>query len=83
MSYTIEHKNKKIVLPDFNELPVGIVRKARKVDPDEQMWFILEGVLSEKDMEIIDGMTIKEFTEAMNAWTQGVALGESLQSSKS
>ena len=83
MSYTIEHKNKKIILPKFNELPVGVVRKARKLIEDDQMWFILEGVLSEKDMAVIDGMTIKEFTEAMNGWTQGAPVGESLQSSKS
>ena len=83
MSYTIEHNKKKITLPDFNQLPIGVVRKARKLSEDEQMWFILEGVLSEKDMDVLDSMTIKEFSQAMSGWTQGAPVGESLQSSKS
>jgi hypothetical protein len=83
MSYTIEHKGKKIVLPDFTNLPVGVIRKVRKMDTDEQMWFMLESVLDEKGLALVDTMSLAEFTEAMNGWTQGAPLGESLQSSKS
>jgi len=83
MSYTIEHNNKKVVLPTFTNLPVGVIRKARKMEADEQMWFMLESVLDDKGMAVIDTMSLSEFTEAMNGWTQGAPLGESLQSSKS
>lgn len=81
MSYKVEHKGKTITLPDFKDIPAGAVRKARKLAADEQMWFILEEILDEKQLEILDGMSISEFSKAMNSWTQGVALGESLQSS--
>jgi len=82
MSYAIEHNGKKIDLPDFKELPVGVIRKARKVDAEEAMWFILEEVLDEKNLAVIDSMPLSVFTEAMNGWTQGAPLGESSQSSK-
>jgi len=80
MSYTIEHNGKKIGLPAFKELPVGVIRKARKVDAEEAMWFILEEVLDEKQLAVIDSMPLSDFTEAMNGWTQGAPLGESSQS---
>ena len=83
MSYKIQHKGKTVTLPDFKNLPVGVVRKARNLGADEQMWFILESSLDEKAMAIIDEMSIAEFTEAMNGWTQGAPMGESLQSSNS
>ena len=83
MSYTVEHNGKKATLPPFNNLPVGALRKARNMEPDEQIWFILETVLDAKGMAVIDAMNLSEFTEAMNGWTQGAPLGESLQSSKS
>jgi len=81
MSYTIEHNGKKINLPDFKSMPVGVIRKARKVDAEEAMWFILEEVLDEKQLAVIDSMPLTAFTDAMNGWTQGAPLGESLQSS--
>lgn len=81
MSHKITHKGKTVTLPDFKNLPVGVVRKARNLAADEQMWFILESTLDEKAMAIVDEMNISEFTDAMNAWTQGAPVGESLQSS--
>ena len=53
------------------------------MEADEQMWFMLEAVLDEKGLAVVDTMSLSEFTEAMNGWTQGAPLGESLQSSKS
>jgi|TARA_R110000796_G_scaffold75505_3_gene169368 hypothetical protein len=83
MNYKIEHKGKSITLPVFTDLPVGVIRKARKLDPDEQMWFILEAVLDAKGLAVIDSMSLTEFTASMSGWTQGAPMGESLQSSKS
>ena len=83
MSYVIEHNKKKITLPAFTELPVGVIRKARKMDADEQIWFVLESVLSEKEIAVLDAMTVTEFSEAIAGWTGGTPVGESLQSAKS
>lgn len=83
MSYKIEHNGKTVELPDFKNMPVGVIRKARKLDQEEQMWFIIETVLDEKQLAVIDSLDIGEFNELMNGWTQGAPLGESSQSSKS
>jgi hypothetical protein len=76
MSYTIEHNNKKVVLPDFGAIPTGIVRKARKQEMADQTWFILEELLAPKDLEVIDSLPLNEFTKHMTGWTNGVGLGE-------
>jgi len=83
MSYTVTHKSKKITLPDFTDLPVGVIRKARKMDADEQIWFVLESVLTEKDIATLDSMSVTEFAKAISGWTGGTPVGESLQSAKS
>lgn len=83
MSYTIKHGGKTITLPDFKTMPVGVIRKGRKLGQDEQMWFILESILDEKHLAILDTMTLDEFGAAMTEWTQGAPLGESLKSSDS
>lgn len=83
MSYTITHKNKKITLPAFTDLPVGVIRKARKLEADEQIWFVLETVLTEKDIATLDSMSVTEFANAIGGWTGGTPVGESLQSAKS
>jgi hypothetical protein len=83
MSYKIEHKGKTVELPDFKNMPVGVIRKARKLEQEDQMWFIIESVLDEKQLAVIDALDIGEFNELMSGWTQGAPLGESLQSSKS
>jgi hypothetical protein len=83
MSYTLKHNGKTVELPDFQALPMGVIRQSRKLDASEQIWFVLESVLKEKDLAVLDSMTITEFTTAINEWTQGAPLGESLQSSKS
>lgn len=81
MSFTVEYEKKKVTLPDFKSLPVGVIRKARKIDPDEAIWFVLEEILTAEELAVIDSMPISNFTEAMNGWTQGAPLGESSQSS--
>lgn len=81
MSYDFKHNGKTVTLPSFKELPVGVIRKARKSDADDAMWFILEEILDEKQLAIVDSMPLDVFTEAMKGWTQGAPLGESLQSS--
>jgi hypothetical protein len=76
MSYVIEHKGKTVELPAFGEMPVGILRKARHETEQEQTWYILENVLSPKDLAVLDALPVSEFSKHMKAWTGGVALGE-------
>ena len=76
MSYQLKHKTKTIELPDFNNIPVGVLRKARNFNEQEQTWFILEFVLDEKALAILDEVPLSEFAKHMKAWTGGVALGE-------
>jgi hypothetical protein len=76
MSYTIDHKGKKVLLPDFGQIPTGVIRKARNEDVNNQTWFILESLLTPKDLEVIDSLPLNEFTKHMTGWTNGVGLGE-------
>jgi hypothetical protein len=76
MSYVIEHKGKKVELPDFGQIPTGVIRKARNEDVNNQTWFILEELLTPKDLEVIDSLPLNEFTKQMTGWTNGVGLGE-------
>jgi len=76
MGYKIEHNTKVIDLPDFGQLPIGILRRARKVEESEQTWFILEELLSDRDLKILDTLPTSEFIQHMKAWTGGTSLGE-------
>lgn len=77
MSHKIEYKGKSVSLPDFSQLPIGVVRKARNVPEQDQMFFILEELLSAKDLAVVDTLPIAEFTKQIQGWTGGVSLGES------
>ena len=76
MSYVIEHKGKKVELPTFGDIPVGVLRKARHESETEQSWYILENVLDAKQLAILDTVPTSEFKKHIIAWTGGVALGE-------
>ena len=76
MPYVLKHKTKTVELPDFNNMPVGVLRKARGLSEQEQTWFILESVLDEKSLAVLDEVPLSEFGKHMKAWTGGVALGE-------
>ena len=76
MSYVIEHKGKKVQLPAFSEMPVGVLRKALHETETEQTWYILENVLSPNDLTVLDSLPLSEFSKHMKAWTGCVALGE-------
>ena len=76
MTYKVEQKGKTVDLPAFGDLPTGIIRKARKETDQDQTWFILEELLSDKDLAVLDSMPLSEFAKHMKAWTGGVSLGE-------
>jgi hypothetical protein len=76
MSYVIDYNGKTVELPKFADMPIGVLRKARHETEAEQTWYILENVLSPKDLTVLDSLPVGEFTKHMKAWTGGVALGE-------
>ncbi len=76
MAYTIEHDGKTIDLPDFGNIPAGVLRKARHEKETDQSWFILEHTLNAKELAVLDALPVSEFAKHMKAWTSGVSLGE-------
>ena len=76
MTHKVEYKGKTVELPSFGDLPTGVIRKARKESEQDQTWFILEELLTPKELAILDEMPLSEFAKHMKAWTGGVALGE-------
>jgi len=76
MAYKIEHDGKTVELPDFGNIPTGVLRKARHEKESDQSWFILENTLNSKDLAVVDSLPVSEFAKHMSAWTKGVSLGE-------
>ena len=76
-------KHGEIVLPRFSNLKTGMMRKVRRMDPADQIFTILEELLSEEGLEIFDKMDGEEMEEFVGAWqaNAGVILGESKASS--
>lgn len=74
MTYKIEHNKHVIELPDFKQIPVGIIRKVRGAENEDAMWVILESLLTEEQLAVVDSMPLDEFTTAVNGWTQGANL---------
>lgn len=70
---------KKIVLPKFGQVPFGVIRKSRKMDPEEQFYFMFEELLDEKGLAVLDSMTADQVADLMDSWQNeaGVGLGES------
>ena len=79
-NYEFEHKGKKIIIPSFDSLPMGVLRKSRKADSDmDKAFIIIEELIGEDSEEIkmLDTMTPKEFQVFLEGWTQGAPVGES------
>ena len=76
MAYRVEYNGKSVELPDFGKIPTGILRRARHETEQDQTWFILEEMLSPKELTVIDSLPVSEFAKHMKAWTSGVSLGE-------
>ena len=73
-------------LPPFSQMPVGIIRKTRKItDEGDKFFTILESICTEDDLALIDTLTGDGLAELMAAWTahSGVSLPESSASSTS
>ncbi len=70
-------------IPKFKDLPMGVVRKARKgVDETDKVFTIIESVMGEDSPELdaLDSMGANEFNDFLTAWTGGAQVGESVSS---
>lgn len=82
-TYSFEHAGKKFKIPAFNDLPIGVIRKARRsTDEVDQAFTILETIMGEDSPELnaVDSMNMEEFQEFIAGWTQGASVGESSSS---
>jgi hypothetical protein len=81
--YTFQHAGKSYSIPNFDQLPMGVVRKARQGSDDlDKAFIIIEALMGEgsKELAAMDSMTPKEFESFLTGWTQGAPLGESSDS---
>lgn len=74
-----------LVLPRFENVPVGVIRKTRRLEQADQVFTILEEIMSPADLEHVDKLDRSEFNEVVKAWREGssVDVGESTASSNS
>ncbi|QHF24100.1 hypothetical protein GTU73_08805 [Rathayibacter sp. VKM Ac-2804] len=72
-----------LVVPRFENIPIGALRAARKLQPLDQVFTLLEGVLTEEQLEHLDVLDRNGFNDFMRAWKGGseIDLGESSASS--
>lgn len=82
--YVIERGPKKgteIVLPPFDAIPTGIIRRTRNLPGEQQMFAVLEAYLGDDspEMSAIDAIETGELEPFVKAWQEhaGVSLGES------
>lgn len=74
-----------LALPRFENVPVGVIRKTRRLDQADQVFTILEEIMTPADLEHLDKLDRTEFNDLVKAWREGSAIqpGESSASSNS
>lgn len=73
-------------LPRFENIPAGIIRKTRRMNPADQAFTLLEEFLPENILaEHVDPMPRGDFEAMLSAWQSGSGItpGESSASSTS
>ena len=78
--YKFEIDGTEYEIPQFADLPLGALRKARKAQDELDATFeLLEGTLGAESavMAALDGLTISKFKTWFDGWAGGSTLGES------
>lgn len=81
--FTFKQDGKTYSIPAFSDLPMGVVRKARKAtDEADTAFTIIESVMGEDSPELnaVDSMNAEQFQAFIAGWTQGAGAGEALSS---
>jgi hypothetical protein len=76
MSHILKIKTKTVTLPDFQDVPIGLIRKSRGETNYNQMFSVVEGLVTTAELKLVDTLTIKEFMAEMKKWSGGASLGE-------
>lgn len=76
--YKVDDK-REIVLPKFNKLPFGVMRKIRNLDESEQIFTIFEEAADPKSLKILDTLDMEQIGDLVEKWNKdaGVSVGES------
>ncbi|OOB90289.1 hypothetical protein [Rathayibacter sp. VKM Ac-2630] len=74
-----------LVLPRFENVSIGTIRKTRKLSGLDQTFTLLESVMTDEQLEHLDELDKTQFNDLMMAWKDGsdIDLGESTASSTS
>lgn len=74
-----------LTLPKFEHLSAGLIRKTRRMEQVDQVFTVLEELLSEADLAHVDALSKSEFNEFVQLWQKdsGIQLGESSASTTS
>lgn len=68
-----------ITLPPLGEVPIGVMRKARKSSGVNQLFDIIEAVADEDTLVVFDKLNANQVSALNDAWAahSGVSTGES------
>lgn len=74
-----DHDGREIILPKFRTMPIGIVRKSRKLGETEQLFSIIEAMADADALAVIDDMDVDGLKDLFQKWQadSGVTVGES------
>lgn len=79
-TFTFTHAGEDFTIPSFSALPMGALRKTRKLkDETDKVFTIIESAVGVDSpaLDALDSMSGEEFEAFLSAWTQGAPLGES------
>lgn len=79
-TYTFEAAGVTHTIPAFTSLPMGAIRKVRKItDEADQVFTLLEATLGMESeaLAAVDAMDAEAFEVFLKGWTQGAPVGES------
>lgn len=79
-TFTFTYEGKTYTIPSIKSMPNGIIRKTRKIQDDiDKSYTIIELLVGEDSevMAVFDSMSVAEFTDFIEQWSEGASLGES------
>ena len=66
----------RLKLPKYKNIPFGLIRKNRGKDPGEQVFSLIESLLSERDLEVVDSARQDDVIKLLTAWQKDSGLSE-------
>lgn len=77
--FDIPGTKKKIIIPRFDSVRPGLIRKVRKEGDTEVFFTVLEALADEKTLDIIDNLDKDTFSAFAKAWQEAAntSVGES------